>query len=84
MQATLVDSPEAVVTLLHELRQETEIAIDLEHHDAHSYAGLVCLMQISTRTKDWIVDTLKPWREDLQMLNEVFTDPNIVKVRRND
>lgn len=79
-QAILVDTPEAVTAMLEDLRLATEIAIDLEHHDAHSYAGLVCLMQISTRDKDWIVDTLKPWREDLQVLNEVFADPKVVKV----
>jgi exosome complex exonuclease RRP6 len=26
------------------------------------------------------VDTLQPWREELQMLNEVFADPNILKI----
>lgn len=66
--------------MLQELKQAKEIAIDLEHNDKNSYVGLVCLMQISTRNKDWIVDTLKPWRENLQVLNEVFADPSIVKV----
>ena len=66
--------------MLAELKQAKEIAIDLEHHDMHSYIGLVCLMQISTRDKDWIVDTLRPWREELQILNQVFADPNILKV----
>ena len=66
--------------MLAELKLAKEIAVDLEHHDSHSYIGIVCLMQISTRGKDWIVDTLKPWRENLQILNEVFTDPNIIKV----
>ena len=79
-KATLVDTPEAVATMLEELQKAKEIAVDLEHHDTHSYVGLVSLMQISTRGKDWIVDTLKPWREDLQVLNEVFADPNILKV----
>ncbi|KAI9850992.1 MAG: exosome nuclease subunit [Thelocarpon superellum] len=78
--ATFVDTPEAVHSMLAELKQAKEIAIDLEHHDARSYVGLVSLMQISTREKDWIVDTLKPWREDLQILNEVFADPAILKV----
>ncbi|OJD26568.1 hypothetical protein ACJ73_02058 [Blastomyces percursus] len=78
--ATFVDTLEGVHSMLSELKQVTEIAIDLEHHDAHSYHGLVCLMQISTREKDWIVDTLKPWREELQILNEVFADPKIMKV----
>lgn len=69
-----------MIAMLKELKQAKEIAIDLEHHDTHSFAGLVSLMQISTRGQDWIVDTLKPWRQDLQVLNEVFTDPQIIKV----
>ncbi|KAL8698936.1 MAG: hypothetical protein Q9201_006301 [Fulgogasparrea decipioides] len=78
--ATWVATPDAVHDMLQDLRKAEEIAVDLEHHDTHTYAGLVCLMQISTREKDWIVDTLVPWREDLQVLNEVFTDPRIIKV----
>ena len=42
--------------------------------------AVVSLMQISTREKDWIVDTLRPWRHKLQVLNEVFADPKIIKV----
>ncbi|OMP88039.1 Exosome complex exonuclease rrp6 [Diplodia seriata] len=78
--ATLVDTPEALDEMLAELKSAKEIAIDLEHHDTRTYIGIVSLMQISTRNKDWIVDTLKPWRRRLQCLNEVFADPNIVKV----
>ena len=78
--ATFVDTMEGVMEMLGELKAANEIAIDLEHHDVHSYHGLVSLMQISTRGKDWVVDTLKPWREELQVLNEVFADPNIIKV----
>ncbi|KAL8805619.1 MAG: hypothetical protein Q9182_001884 [Xanthomendoza sp. 2 TL-2023] len=78
--ATWVDTPEAVQDMLRDLRNAKEIAVDVEHHDLHTYVGLVSLMQISTREKDWIVDTLVPWREDLQVLNEVFTDPQIIKV----
>lgn len=36
-------------------------------------------MQISTRTKDYIIDTLS-LREELHILNEVFTKPSIVKI----
>ncbi|TVY60874.1 Exosome complex exonuclease RRP6, partial [Lachnellula suecica] len=78
--ATWVDTEEGVLEMLQELKAASEIAIDLEHHDSRSYVGLVSLMQISTRDKDWIVDTLKPWRHRLQVLNEVFADPKIVKV----
>ena len=80
-QAIWVDTYEGVLEMLEELKGETEIAIDLEHHDYRSYAGLLSLMQISSRKKDWIVDTLVPWRHRLEILNEVFADPAIVKVR---
>ncbi|KAL2854343.1 ribonuclease H-like domain-containing protein [Aspergillus pseudoustus] len=78
--ATFVDTLDGVKDMLAELRFASEIAIDLEHHDVHSYHGLVSLMQISTRGTDWVVDTLKPWREELQILNEVFANPNILKL----
>ena len=80
-EATLVDTPETLLSMLDELKLANEIAVDLEHHDEHSYIGLVSLMQISTRDKDWVIDTLKPWRQKLQVLNQIFTDPKILKVR---
>jgi hypothetical protein len=79
-KAGWVDTYEGVLDMLEELKGATEIAIDLEHHDYRSYKGLLSLMQISTREKDWIVDTLVPWRHKLEVLNEVFADPKIVKV----
>uniref|UniRef100_A0A0D2XUU8 HRDC domain-containing protein n=1 Tax=Fusarium oxysporum (strain Fo5176) TaxID=660025 RepID=A0A0D2XUU8_FUSOF len=79
-EATFVDTYEGVLEMLEELKGAKEIAIDLEHHDFRSYVGLVSLMQISTREKDWIVDTLQPWRHKLEVLNQVFTDPSVVKV----
>ena len=80
--ATYVDTYEGVLEMLEELKGATEIAIDTEHHDYRTYSGLLSLMQISTREKDWIIDTLQPWRHKLEVLNEVFADPKIVKVTR--
>ncbi|KKF97372.1 Exosome complex exonuclease rrp6 [Ceratocystis platani] len=79
-QATWVSTYEEVLEMLEELKKADEIAVDLEHHDYRTYVGLTCLMQISTRTHDWIVDTLQPWRHKLEVLNEVFTNPSIIKV----
>lgn len=79
-KAIYVDTFEGVLEMLEQLKQVDEIAVDLEHHDFRTYTGLVSLMQISTRTQDWIVDTLKPWRHKLQVLNQVFADPSIIKV----
>ena len=65
--------------MLEDLNQANEIAVDLEHHHLESYIGIVCLMQISTRFTDYIVDTIK-LREHIQEINLVFTNPNILKV----
>jgi exosome complex exonuclease RRP6 len=77
--AVWVDTKEALGEMIDELKQATEIAVDLEHHDTRSYIGFTCLMQISTRNNDWIIDTLS-LRLELQALNEVFADPKIIKV----
>lgn len=76
---TWVSTPAEFDAMLEKLRGAREIAIDLEHHSYRTFAGFVCLMQISTREEDWVVDTLA-LRDELEALNEVFTDPKIVKV----
>lgn len=77
--AIWVDSVETLNEMIENLRGCPEIAVDLEHHDYRTYYGLVCLMQISNRNQDWIVDTLA-LRDDLTKLNEIFADPNVIKV----
>ncbi len=56
-----------------------EIAVDLEHHNHRSYLGFTCLMQISTRHKDYVIDTIK-LRNNIFILNEIFTDSTLLKV----
>uniref|UniRef100_A0A8C9G7W8 Exosome complex component 10 n=1 Tax=Pavo cristatus TaxID=9049 RepID=A0A8C9G7W8_PAVCR len=68
-----------LVELNEKLMKCKEFALDLEHHSYRSFLGLTCLMQISTRTEDFIIDTLE-LRSDMGILNETFTDPAIVKV----
>lgn len=78
-----VDTPEKLHRMVEKLKEAKEIAVDLEHHDMRSYAGFTCLIQISTRESDWVVDTLA-LRKEIQQdkFGDVFTDPTIVKVRR--
>jgi exosome complex exonuclease RRP6 len=69
------------MSMLSKLEKAKEVAIDLEHHNYRTYWGITCLMQISTREEDWVVDVLEPEvRDSMASLNSVFTDPNIVKV----
>jgi exosome complex exonuclease RRP6 len=71
--------------MLGKLEQAKEVAIDLEHHGYRTFWGITCLMQISTRHEDWVVDVLEPEvRDSISGLNRVATNPNIVKVRTAD
>ncbi|NXK19848.1 EXOSX protein, partial [Arenaria interpres] len=74
-----VTTLDELVELNEKLMNCKEFALDLEHHSYRSFLGLTCLMQISTRTEDFIIDTLE-LRSDMSILNETFTDPAIVKV----
>jgi len=75
---TFVSTRAQFDSMLEKLRVCKELALDLEHHSYRSFAGFLCLMQISTREEDWVVDLL-PLREEVAELNEVFTDPSIIK-----
>ncbi|WVF70846.1 hypothetical protein IAT40_005640 [Kwoniella sp. CBS 6097] len=76
-----VDTPEALERMVEQLKKAKEIAVDLEHHQMRSYRGFTCLMQISTREGDYVVDTLK-LRKELRegRLGDVLSDPSIIKV----
>ncbi|ORX44798.1 hypothetical protein DM01DRAFT_1312331 [Hesseltinella vesiculosa] len=78
-QAAWIDTEEELDKLVAELASVQEIAVDLEHHDYRSFQGFTCLMQLSTRENDYVIDTLA-LRDVLWKLNQAFTDPNIVKV----
>ncbi|XP_012535453.1 exosome component 10 isoform X2 [Monomorium pharaonis] len=74
-----IDKPADIRILLEDLGNCKEIAIDLEHHSYRTFQGITCLMQISTTTTDYLIDTLT-LRSELHQLNEIFTKPSILKV----
>ncbi|KAJ6639352.1 Exosome component 10 [Pseudolycoriella hygida] len=75
-----VDTKQQLKQLMEtELVAVSELAVDLEHHSYRTFQGFTCLLQLSTREKDFIIDTLS-LRDELHILNEVFTDPKILKV----
>ncbi|KAG5494039.1 hypothetical protein JKF63_01873 [Porcisia hertigi] len=76
---TFVDTPATLQDMVKKLLLASEIAVDLEHHDFYSYQGFTCLMQISTREEDFIVDCLQ-LRSSMGALAPVFLNPAILKV----
>ena len=75
-----VDTVEELEQVARLLEAEKEIAVDLEAHNYRSFQGFCCLMQLSTRNVDIIVDVLLLRSHVGRLLGPVFADPNIVKV----
>mmetsp|Transcript_6451 Transcript_6451/g.3666 ORF Transcript_6451/g.3666 Transcript_6451/m.3666 type:complete len:177 (-) Transcript_6451:400-930(-) len=61
------------------LSQQQQVALDLEHHSFRSFQGFTCLIQLSTRTEDYVVDAIK-LRHLVPRINQVTTNPRITKV----
>jgi exosome complex exonuclease RRP6 len=78
-KCTWIETTAALNTMCQHLDKYNEYAIDLEHHHYRSFQGFLCLMQISTRDEDFLIDTIK-LRNELHILNLYFTDPERVKI----
>jgi ribonuclease D len=57
------------------LRAEPLLAVDTESNSMYAYQEQVCLVQLSTRTQDYIVDPLAV--DDMSPLGELLADPAI-------
>lgn len=55
---TMITTTQQVTELAGILSQQTEIAVDLEMDSLHHYQEKVCLIQVSTRQQNWLIDPL--------------------------
>lgn len=69
-----VNTDEGLAELLRCLSGETTIALDTESNSFHAYFERVCLIQISTRDRDYALD---PFRVDPKPLASLFADPRV-------
>jgi ribonuclease D len=67
----LVADPVALAALVERLRREAVVALDTESNSFHVYRERICLLQISTRAADFVVD---PLAVDPAPLAEVLCD----------
>ena len=74
----MVEDAASLRALVDHLRSEPVIGIDTEADSFHHYREKLCLIQLSDRGRDYIIDPLKI--EDLSPLGELLGNPNIVKV----
>ena len=64
--------------ILDVLNKESFLAVDTEANSLYAYREQVCLIQLSTPEKDYIIDPLSIG--DIFGLGDVFSDPDIEKV----
>jgi ribonuclease D len=76
--AIYIDTKKSLARTVDTLLLEPLIGVDTESNSLHAYQERVCLIQISTRTQDYIIDPLKV--KDLKPLGRVLASEKIEKV----
>lgn len=74
----IIATEPALHELVKQLQSESLIAVDTESNSLFAYREQVCLIQISTRQQDWLIDPLSI--EDLSAFGPLFADERIEKV----
>ncbi len=74
----MITTPDQLQQTALLLKNEKIVAFDLEADSMHHYREQVCLLQISTAEKNYIVDPLLC--PDFSPLVPIFSDPEIVKI----
>ncbi len=75
---TLIENESDLLEATSKLKKEKIVAFDLEADSMFRFKEKVCLLQIATRHRIFLVDTLKT--TDLAPLKPIFSDPDIQKV----
>jgi len=78
MDYTTIDTPEALRELAQTLRAEPLLGVDTEAAGYHRYFDRLSLLQVSSRTRNWLVDPFAV--EDLSPLKDVLEDRSIEKI----
>eukprot|EP00388_Colpodella_angusta_P024297 GDKJ01063517.1.p1 GENE.GDKJ01063517.1~~GDKJ01063517.1.p1 ORF type:complete len:659 (-),score=156.45 GDKJ01063517.1:54-2030(-) len=79
-----IDNEEALMKMVSEVRDQMGeggvVAIDVEHHSIKSFKGFTCLIQLSTRSNDYLIDPFNMFHCLGKHFNQITTDPKILKV----
>ena len=74
----MVNTPEKLIEAVKDISASTVISIDTESNSLFAYQEEVCLMQISTKEKDYLIDTLS--LDDISVFDKIFRNPKIRKI----
>ena len=74
----ILTTSDQVSDLARILSHEGSIAIDTESNSRHRYPERVCLVQVATSSKVYLIDTIAV--DDMKPIGEVLADDTVVKV----
>ena len=74
----LLTSSAQVSELARILSRERRIAVDTESNSRHRYPERVCLVQVATNRKVYLIDTLAV--KDMEPLSQAMADDTVMKV----
>jgi ribonuclease D len=77
MDHEYIERPDRLIALVDELRGEPLLGVDTEAAGYHRYFDKLSLLQLSTRTRNYLVD---PFSVELGPLGELFADPGVEKI----
>lgn len=75
-----IDNYNSFLLIRDHLTQQKEFSLDLEFCDDYSFLNITCLIQISTKSHDFIIDAIKLYNYIPEMLKDILLDPKILKV----
>ena len=73
-----IEDQEDLLRLIRQLQSHKKLAIDTESNSLYAYKEQVCLIQISTPGKDYLLDTIR--LTDLSPLEKIMMDARVEKV----
>lgn len=76
--ADYIATNDALKTLINQLQKETLVAVDTESNSLYAYVTRVCLVQLSTRTHDYIIDPFAI--DDMTPFGTLLANPQVEKV----
>ena len=78
MDYEYIERPDRLPALVDELRGEPLLGVDTEAAGYHRYFDRLSLVQLSSRTRNYLVDPFSVG--DLSALGELFADPRVEKI----
>ena len=78
--SVVVDNDAKFTAMLDHLTVQSQVAFDTESNHDDSFYSMICLIQLSSASKNFVVDALKLFTRIKNDLKLVFQSPDILKI----